>query len=220
MFRRCPYTNEQIILSKAEELELIRAYQKDRLDSQAERLLKARATWVQSVISNFRSGSHVCMDTAFSDAMVAVYGALSTYDEFKSSLSTYLYRVIWNAYADSSRHQDINAEQHVPEAVLDEVEDLSECIAEVKRAVNEASHADMNDQTRKVAHWLLKGYDEARIGEVLMINKRQAAAVVAAVRRYIAWLMVRRGRSCEPIILDEDLLKLAMEHEESNPSCW
>lgn len=67
---------------------------------------------------------------------------------------------------------------------------------------------------------LLKGYRIPEIAENLSMPKATAEEVVHSVRCFIAWMMVRDGLSATPIISDNELCDLAMEHERANESCW
>lgn len=215
-----PFTSRKVELSAAQERELVAKYQETGDHDIVEQILCSRAKWVQNILNKHWIPNHADMDAVFSDVMVAIFSALGNYNAEKSSLNTYLYRVVLNATIDSVKEQDMCAEQCVPELVLDESVDLSECIENVQRVLATAPIDTMNERARKVAHMLLKGYRVPEIAENLSMPKAAADNVVHSVRCYIAWMMVRDGLSASPIISDTELCDLAMQHERANESCW
>lgn len=220
MFAKNPYTTDRVQLTKLEELQKVRLYQEKGDSQAAESVLKSRAPWVQSVLSNYNPPPEVDMDTVFSDVMSQVYVSLSTFDELKSSLTTYLYRVIRNTYYDSCQEQSLIGSGVAPDGVIDPVEDLSDLVDEVKRTMVREGKHEVNEVSIRVMHMLTKGYDRTRIASALGVPRPQADKVIGAVRAYIAFIIVDRGGSLEPVILDEDLYKLAMEHERQHRSDW
>lgn len=220
MFSPSPYTDEVIKLAAAQELELIRKFQCTGDPIVAEILLKARAPWVQSVLSNFPMPGFVDMDAVFSDAMFAVYEALTNYKEGLSSVGTYLWRAVYYSSIESRKEQKMEAEQCIPELVLDGEIDYSECLSNVRRVILNAPQEMMNERARRVAHMMLKGQGIEEIANALPCTKTVANEVVTALRKYIAWMMINDGMSADPIITDEELYELAMEHEKANFSVW
>ncbi len=220
MFSPTPYSAGAEVLSQWVEKDLIRQYQETGDPTIAETILKARHSWVQSVLSNFYIPPFADMDTVFGDVMVAVYEALRTYNPEHSSVKTYLWYTIYNASIQSVKDQTINAEQCIPDLVLDGNIDYTECLENVQRVVRSAPPEMMNERARRVAHMLLKGYTIEEISNALPCPKSVAVEVVEALRKYIAWMMVSEGLTAEPLIRDEDLYALAMEHEKANVSCW
>lgn len=220
MFSPSPYLEGATVISQWTEKELIRQYQQTGDPTIAETLLKAKASWVQSVLSNIRLPSFADMDTVFADVMVAIYEALGTYQDGLSSVKTYLWWTIYNSAVQSVRDQKMEAEQFVPDLVLDGNIDYSECLENVQRVVRNAPPEMMNERARRVANMLLKGYTIEEIANALPCSKSVATEVVAALRNYIAWMMVSEGLSAEPLIKDEDLYESAMAHERANVSCW
>lgn len=220
MFSPSPYTDKVVKLSQSEEKALILKYQETGDQTIAETLLKARAPWVQSVLSNFPTPGFSDMDSVFEDVMVAVWESLSNYQEGLSSVGTYLWRVIYNAQVSSVKEQKMDAEQCIPELVLDGQIDYTECLENVQRVILHAPQDMMNERARRVAHMVLRGYGIEEIANALPCSKTVAGEVVAALRKYIAWMMVSEGLTAEPLIRDEELYELAMEHEKANVSCW
>lgn len=220
MYSASPYTDKVVKISQHQEKELIKEYQKTGDPTIAETLLKARAPWIQSVLSNFPTPGFSDMDAVFSDVMIAVWESLSNYQDGLSSVNTYLWRVIYNAQVSSVKEQKMDAEQCIPELVLDGQLDYTECLENVQRVILNAPQDMMNERARRVAHMMLKGYDIEMIANALPCTKTVAGEVVAALRKYIAWMMVSEGLTAEPLIRDEELYELAMEHERANVSCW
>jgi DNA-directed RNA polymerase specialized sigma24 family protein len=220
MFAPSPYTSEVVRLTKAQETELIKKYQKTGKESIAETLLKARAPWVQSVLSNFDTPDFADMDNIFSDAMIRVYMALSNYQENVSSVSTYLWKVVNIAWIESVNEQRTQSETCEMDLVVDGKEDYSECLDNVRRVILNAPQEMMNERARRVAHMLLKGQSTEEIANAIPCTKAVADEVVSALRKYIAWMMVSEGLSADPVITDQELYDLAVEHEKSSFSCW
>lgn len=219
-FSESPYTTGSKQLSEQAELDAIVKFQKEGDQQAIESVLKSRAAWVQSILSNSQLPSWCDMDTLFSDVMLSVYTSLAGFDRDRSSASTYLRRVVMNGTATSLESQNPKAEQMEHEMIIDEVEDHSECIENVRSVIAEAPDEVMNERARKVAHYMLKGYDATRIGRIMVVNRNVAEELILSVRRYIAWMMVRRNLSASPVISDADLIKLAIEHEDANRSVW
>lgn len=220
MFSPSPYTTGARKLNAQEELALIAIYQESNDSMVAEQILKSRGGWVQSVLSNLPLPGYVDMDSAFSDVMIAVYEALSTFDSSRAAFSTYLWRVVYNAALTSAKEQDPQAEQFTPDFVLDEAIDYSECIENAKTVILNAPHDMLNERARKVAHMMLKGYGTQEIASNLSITKPLADEIIAGMRKYIAWCMVSQGLSAEPLIQDAELMELAESYERSTVTCW
>jgi len=220
MFSPSPYTTGTQKLGTQEELRLIAIYQESGDPMVAEQILKSRGGWVQSVISNLPLPGFVDMDSAFSDVMIAVYEALTTFDPAKASFGAYLWRVVYNAALTSVKEQDPQAEQFTPDLVLDEAIDYSECIENARFVILNAPHDMLNERARKVAHMMLKGYGTQEIASSLSITKSLADEIIAGMRRYIAWCMVNQNLSAEPLISDMELMELAEAYERSTVTCW
>jgi DNA-directed RNA polymerase specialized sigma24 family protein len=219
-FSESPYTKGAKQLGTQDELDAIAKYQGEGCQDAIESVLKSRSVWVQSILSNASVPSWCDMDTLFSDVMINVYSSLNGFDRDRSSVSTYLRRVVMNATASSLEGQNPKAEQIDHELLIDHAEDFSDCVDNVRSVVADAPEEMMNERARKVAHYMLKGYDATRIGRALSVNRSVAEELILSVRRYIAWMMVKKNLSASPIISDSDLVSLAAEHEDANRSVW
>ena len=220
MFSDSPYTKGAKQLTDQQELDAIAKFQQSGDERAIESVLKSRAAWVQSILSNTSLPTWCDMDTLFSDVMLNVYTSLAGFDRDRSSVPTYLRRVIMNGIASSLESQNPRAEQMEHELLVDSVEDHSECLANVRSVIADAPDEVMNERARKVAYYMLKGYDATRIGRIMVVNRNVAEELILSVRRYIAWMMVKKNLSASPIISDADLVKLAIEHEDANKSVW
>lgn len=220
MFSPSPFMTGERRLTTGEELELLAIYQKSGDSSVIEPILKSRATWVQSVISNIPTPGFADMDTVFSDVMLAIYESFRKYDDSKASLSTYLWRVIYNSTLTSVKEQDPQAEQFTPDLIMEEDIDYSECIENARHVLLNAPQDMLNERARKVAHMMLKGYGIPEIASNIGVTKSVATEIVTSLRQYIAWCMVNQRLSAEPLISDAELMELAEKHERATVMSW
>jgi RNA polymerase sigma factor (sigma-70 family) len=221
MFSPSPYTTgASRRLTTGEEIQSIAIYQETRDSSVAEEVLKSRALWAQSIIANMPMPGYADLDTVFSDVMLAIYESLSNYNPDKASLSTYLWRVIYNSALTSVKEQDPQADQFLPDMIADELPDYSDAIANARRIILNIPHDTMNERARKVAHMMLKGYMTPEIASTLHVTRSVADEIIKSIRRYIAWCMVNQGLSAEPIISDKEIMELASEYASTSLSVW
>lgn len=220
MFSSSPYTCNVKKLSKAEELERIAIYQESGDPSVAEEVLKSRASWAQSIISNIPMPGYADVDTVFTDVMLAIYESLSNYNPDKSVLNTYLWRVIYNSTLTSIKEQDPQADQFLPDTIAGDTADYSEAIANARTIILNIPHDTMNEKARKVAHMMLKGYGTQEIASTIHVTRSVADEIIAGIRRYIAWCMFNQGLSAEPVIRDQEIMELASQYERETLSVW
>ena len=209
-------------LSTEQELFLLKKYSEDGDMDAAGRVLHARGPWIYSLIHKLKLRKSIDRDTAFTDAIGEALTGIKIYDPTRSSFSTFLYRIILFAARRSAKRQ-LECDQVLdffPDKVIDDNHDYSESVENVQRVLDEVPADEMNEESRKVASLMMKALSDSEIAARMDWTVPQAEAKTKEMRNYISWLLVRAGLSCEPIIMDREILRMADEYERINKRIW
>ena len=200
------------VLPREEELALIKKYQEGDTEAGNE-VLTTRMAWIYYIVRSLNLPSWVNEDEVASDVAADIAISLRNYKPDRSSVSTYLHKIIrvqsW-AYANGQKQEFDSALEG--DYVEPEIKDPSEVIAMIRDVFH---GVDMNEKAQIILDRMLRGINPHEIGRQTGWKREEIHGRIKAVRQEIAWRMRKAGHSAAPWIQDKDLEELASEYEEN-----
>ena len=193
------------------ELQLITDYKNGDLEA-GNRFICSRMTWIFNMCKTLRLPSWVDLDQVAGDCASDIALAILNYDPALSSVTTYMFGIIYRRAPASARSQEPQKKMLAIDGdhIEPTIPDPSDTISTIRHVFDSV---ELNEETQLVFDRMLKGTCCHEISRQLGWNNSRTQKKIDAVRSEIAYRLLLAGESAEPWLSDKELEALAAEHQ-------